>query len=63
MMRMLGMMLCLAMAAVAARAQEPVKVGVIVPLTGALAFDGSTAVKGAQLAQKLFRPELTFALG
>jgi branched-chain amino acid transport system substrate-binding protein len=33
-----------------AAAQEPVKIGVIEPLTGGVAFDGTSFVKGAQLA-------------
>ena len=33
-------------------AQEPVKIGVIQPLTGDVAFDGQTAVEGARLAAK-----------
>ncbi|MDF2114450.1 ABC transporter substrate-binding protein [Roseiarcaceae bacterium H3SJ34-1] len=36
----------------AAQAQETVKIGVIEPLTGGVAFDGMSFVKGAQLAEK-----------
>lgn len=41
----------------AAGAQETVKVGVIQPLTGGVAFDGQMVVKGAKLAEKLINAQ------
>lgn len=52
MTRLWGYALAFALAASAAWAQEPIKIGVIKPQTGPLAFDGTTDIKGARLALK-----------
>ena len=47
--------LLIPLATFAAGTQEPagpIKIGVIQPLTGPIAFDGQSAVKGAELAAK-----------
>jgi branched-chain amino acid transport system substrate-binding protein len=50
--RSIGGALALSVAA-AAGAQDTVKVGLIEPLTGGVAFDGAMVVKGAKLAEKM----------
>lgn len=49
--RVLGILAALALASGGASAQE-IKIGVIKPTTGPLAFDGATDIKGAQLAMR-----------
>lgn len=49
---MIAAMASVALGAVSAQAQETIKIGVIEPLTGGVAFDGNSVVKGAKLAEK-----------
>jgi branched-chain amino acid transport system substrate-binding protein len=53
----LGIALALSGAAAPLFAQDTVKVGVIQPLTGGVAFDGQMVVKGARLAEKLINAQ------
>lgn len=48
----LAVALTASLAAAHSQAQETVKIGVVEPLTGGVAFDGTSFVKGAQLAAK-----------